>query len=142
MRMPTREDIESWRGRKLVDGNGDKIGSIDDIYLDRQSGEPEWLAVKTGLFGRKVSFVSIRDAEVSGDDVRVGHDKDEVADAPNIDPDGELSPEEERRLYQYYGRSDYDAWTDTSEDRTEATLGPEPRDRVGRDDRAGGSSET
>src|SRR3954452_17858083 len=52
--MATREDVKTWRGRTLVDRDGDKIGKIEDIYLDRSSGEPEWVAVKTGLFGSNV----------------------------------------------------------------------------------------
>jgi uncharacterized protein (TIGR02271 family) len=122
--MATMQDIETWRGRTLVDRDGDKIGKIEDIYLDRSSGEPEWVAVKTGMFGSNVSFVPIHDADTAGDDLRVAYEKDRVKDAPNVDPDGELSPEEERRLYQHYGRGDYDEWTSDSEDRT-----------VGRDDR-------
>ena len=126
--MATLQDIETWRGRTLVDNDGDKIGKIEDVYLDRSSGEPEWVAVKTGLFGSNVSFVPIGDASPAGDDLRVGYTKDQVKDAPNIDPDGELSPEEERRLYQHYGRSDYDQWTGDSEDRTEGFLGRDTRD--------------
>src|SRR3954447_5899087 len=126
--MATMEDVKTWRGRTLVDGSGDKIGKIEDVYLDRSSGEPEWVAVKTGMFGSNVSFVPIRDAATDGDDVRVTHAKDLVKDAPNVDADGELSPEEERRLYQHYGRSDYDEWSTDSEDRTEATYGREDRD--------------
>jgi uncharacterized protein (TIGR02271 family) len=125
------QEIETWRGRTLVDRNGDKIGKVEDVYLDRSSGDPEWVAVKTGMFGSNVSFVPIRDASAEGDDVRVSHDKDLVKDAPNVDADGELSPEEERRLYQHYGRSDYDEWNDSSEDRTEGTLGRDDRDRFG-----------
>jgi uncharacterized protein (TIGR02271 family) len=117
--MTTRQDVRTWRGRKVVDRDGDKLGKIEDVYLDRSSGEPEWLAVKTGLFGSNVSFVPIRDATTDGDDVRVGYEKALVKDAPNIDPDGELSPEEERRLYEHYGRSDYDEWTPDSEDRAD-----------------------
>ena len=49
--MPSLQDIENWRGRTLVDNDGDKIGKVEDVYLDRSSGEPEWVAVKTGLFG-------------------------------------------------------------------------------------------
>jgi uncharacterized protein (TIGR02271 family) len=116
--MATMQDIETWRGRTLVDANGDKIGKIEDIYLDRHSGEPEWVAVKTGMFGSNVSFVPIQDASAHGDDVRVGHEKSLVKDAPNVEADGELSPEEERRLYQHYGRSDYDEWTPGDDDRT------------------------
>jgi uncharacterized protein (TIGR02271 family) len=127
--MATMQEIETWRGRKLVDRDGDKIGTIEEVYLDRSSGEPEWIAVKTGLFGSNLSFVPIRDASAEGDDVRVQHEKDLVKDAPNVKADGELSPEEERRLYEHYGRSDYDEWTDTSEDRTEGVLGRDRTDR-------------
>jgi uncharacterized protein (TIGR02271 family) len=124
------EDIQSWRGRTLLDRDGDKIGKIEDVYLDRSSGEPEWIAVKTGLFGSNVSFVPIHDAAIDADNVRVGHEKGLVNDSPNIDPDGELSPDEERRLYQHYGRSDYEEWGEDSEDRTEATFGRDTRDDV------------
>jgi uncharacterized protein (TIGR02271 family) len=121
--MTTQRDVRAWRGRTLVDRDGDRIGKIQDVYLDRSSGEPEWIAVKTGLFGSNVSFVPVRDATPEGEYVRVGYEKRLVKDAPNVDPDGELSPEEERRLYQHYGRSDYDDWGFDAEDRTDATHG-------------------
>jgi uncharacterized protein (TIGR02271 family) len=124
--MPTLEDIKSWRGRTVVDSDGDKIGSIEDIYLDRQSGEPEWAAIKTGLLGTKVSFAPLRDASEAGDDVRVPYSKDQVKDAPSIEADGELSPDEEQRLYEHYGRSDYGDW-DRTTDRTEGVVGREER---------------
>ena len=100
----TREDVLSWRGRDLVDNDGDKIGSIEDIYLDRETDEPEWAVVTTGLFGTKRTFVPISDAQPHDDGVRVPFEKATVKDAPRIDPDGELSHDEERTLYQHYGR--------------------------------------
>jgi uncharacterized protein (TIGR02271 family) len=133
--MATMQDIETWRGRTLVDRDGDKIGKVEDVYLDRSSGEPEWVAVKTGMFGSNVSFVPIHGAAPDGDDLRVSYEKSQVKDAPNVDPDGELSPEEERRLYSHYGRGDYDEWSGDSEDRTEATLGRDDRFRDGGGDR-------
>lgn len=126
--MTSLQEIETWRGRTAVDRDGDKIGTIEELYLDRQSGEPEWIAVKTGLFGTSVSFAPIRDARLDGDDVRVGLEKDRVKDAPKVEPDGERSPDEERALYEYYGRSDYGDWTEGSEDRTADILGADPRD--------------
>src|SRR3954449_8051311 len=102
--MKTLEDVQTWRGMTMVDPDGDKIGTIEDIFLDRQTGEPEWAAVKTGLFGLKSSFVPIRDAEVIGEnEVRVPYQKEQIKDAPRVD-DGELTPEEERRLWEHYGR--------------------------------------
>src|SRR3712207_4410409 len=116
--MPTLQDVQTWKGLTLYGSDNDKIGEIADVYLDRQSGEPEWLAVKTGLFGSNVSFVPIREATGSGEGVTVPYEKAKVKDAPNAQADGELSPEEERRLYQHYGLEfgdfDYDAeYTET-----------------------------
>jgi uncharacterized protein (TIGR02271 family) len=130
--MTTQQDVRAWRGRTLVGRDGGKIGKIQDVYLDRSSGEPEWIAVRTGLFGSNVSFVPVHDATLEGEDVRVGYARDVVKDAPNVGPDGELSPEEERRLYQHYGRSDYDDWGPDAEDRTAATYGRDTG-TVGRD---------
>ena len=100
----TREDVLSWRGQDLLDADGDKIGSIEEIYLDAETNEPEWAVVTTGLFGTKRSFVPIGDASPSGDGVRVPFEKATVKDAPKVDPDGRLSQDEERELYQHYGR--------------------------------------
>src|SRR3954466_5033173 len=104
MALHTREDVLSWRGRDLVDNDGDKIGSIEDIYLDRETDEPEWAVVTTGLFGTKRTFVPLTEAQTHEDGIRVPYEKAAVKDAPKIDPDGELSHEEERVLYQHYGR--------------------------------------
>jgi sporulation protein YlmC with PRC-barrel domain len=115
--MRTLDDVRTWVGQTMVDADGDKIGTIENVYLDRQTGEPEWAAVKTGLFGLKHSLVPIRDAEPSGDgQVRVPFQKEQVKDAPRVDPDDDLSEEEERKLYEHYGRSDYGDWQ--GEDRT------------------------
>jgi uncharacterized protein (TIGR02271 family) len=103
--MPTtREDVLNWRGQNLLDADGEKIGSIEEIYLDAETDEPEWVVVKTGLFGNKSSFVPIGEASESGDGIRVPFEKATVKDAPSIDPDGRLSQEEERELYAHYER--------------------------------------
>ncbi len=105
--MHTHTDIQQWRGAKAVDANGDKVGTIDEVYLDRRSEEPEWITVSTGLFGTRTSFVPVTDADFRDGEVHLAHTKDQVKDAPNVDADGALSVEEERRLYEHYGRSDY-----------------------------------
>ncbi len=102
--MPSIQEVQTWRGQD-VHGSDGKIGEIADVYLDRQTEEPEWIAVKAGLFGSKLHFVPIQQATSSGGAVTVPYDKDKVKHAPNVDADGELSPEEERRLYDHYGVS-------------------------------------
>ena len=110
MATHTREDVLSWRDRDLIDNDGDKIGKIDDIYLDRETDQPEWAVVTTGLFGTKRTFVPLQEATPAEDGIRVPFEKATVKDAPKIDPDGELSRDEEQTLYQHYGRdyADYD----------------------------------
>lgn len=130
--MPTLQDVQTWRGQELRGPDGHKIGKIEEVYLDRETGEPEWLAVKTGLFGSKHSFVPIEGASMRDDGVTVPYDKDTVKGAPNIDADGELSPEEESRLYEHYGRDYHEL---SGEDRTTGLMGTEPErgERFGRD---------
>ena len=101
--MPNTQEVVDWKGQKLVSQDGDKIGTIDEVYVDEQTGKPEWLAVSTGLFGSRVSFVPLAEAQRDGDDIRVPYAKDQVKDSPNADADGALSQDEESRLYRHYG---------------------------------------
>jgi uncharacterized protein (TIGR02271 family) len=87
----------------VVDPDGEKIGGIGTIYLDDITGEPEWVTVKTGLFGSSESFVPLAGAQIAGNDIQVDYDKDIVKDAPRVDSNGNLTPEEEQRLYAHYG---------------------------------------
>jgi uncharacterized protein (TIGR02271 family) len=98
-----KDQLLQQRGSDLHDANGDKIGTIEEIYLDAQTGEPEWALVNTGMFGTKSSFVPLRDASSEGDTLRVPYDKAQVKDAPQMDPDGQLSQREEAELYRHYG---------------------------------------
>lgn len=101
------------RGGNVIDNNGEKIGSLGQIYLDDQTSEPTWATVNTGLFGLGESFVPLQGADVDGDDIRVSYSKDQVKDAPKVDPDGHLDPDEEARLYEYYGRgAEYTSYAD------------------------------
>src|SRR5688500_14116032 len=99
-----RDELLKQRGQDVYDSAGEKVGSVDEIYLDAETREPEWALVKTGLFGGKSTFVPIRTAEPeSQGGLRVPYDKQQIKDAPKPDPDGELSQQEEAQLYRHYG---------------------------------------
>ena len=110
---PTESAVAGWRGRTAVDSDGEKIGTIAEIYMDAETSKPEWLAVKTGMFGSKVSFIPIAEASDAGDGVRVPYDKAQVKDAPNAEADGELSQDEEAALYSHYGLDYSESRSDT-----------------------------
>jgi uncharacterized protein (TIGR02271 family) len=108
--MPDIDTVRTWEGRTMVDRDGNRIGPIDAIYLEDQTGEPEWALVNTGLFGTKSSFVPLAQATQTGEEVRVPYDKQLVKDAPRVDPDQHLSEAEERQVWRHYGL-DYDRTT-------------------------------
>jgi uncharacterized protein (TIGR02271 family) len=101
--LPGPEVTHRWQGCTLVDHHGEPLGSIEVIYLDKVTNQPEWALVNTGLFGTKSTFVPLAQAKPSGDTVQVPYDKQLVKDAPNMDPDGHLSEAEEQQLWRHYG---------------------------------------
>jgi uncharacterized protein (TIGR02271 family) len=91
-----------WQGRTVVGSDGEKIGNVKDVYVDHATGKPEWATVSGGLFGMKSHFVPLAGATPTGEDVQVPVSKDQVTAAPAVDPDGELSEQEEQRLFEHY----------------------------------------
>jgi len=100
--MINRDAVRHVYGTDVYGTDGDKIGSAGQVYLDNDTGDPAWVAVRTGLFGKKESFVPVRDAALDGDRLEVPFSKDKVKHAPRIDHDRELSPDDEDELYRYY----------------------------------------
>jgi hypothetical protein len=92
-----------FRGDQLTDRNGEQIGKVEEIYLDADSGEPEWALVHTGLFGTKRTFVPLAGATEEDGKLRVPLEKATVKDAPQVEPDGKLTKDEEAALYRHYG---------------------------------------
>jgi len=103
--MIDQGSVPSLMGSTVRDSAGDKIGKVGQVYLDDTTGQPEWVTVRTGLFGTRESFVPLAAARVEGDELVVDVTKDRVSDAPKIDEDGHLSEEQEAELYSYYGVS-------------------------------------
>jgi uncharacterized protein (TIGR02271 family) len=97
-------------GKTAYTADGDKLGKIGQVYLDDETGQPEFMTVSTGLFGTSESFVPVAQAQYRDDKVVVPYAKDIVKDAPQVDVDGSgerahLDEPDEERLYQHYGMS-------------------------------------
>jgi uncharacterized protein (TIGR02271 family) len=122
--MPDIDTVQNWQGRTMIDPAGDKLGKIDAIYLDDETGQPEWALVTSGLFSTKATFVPLAQAQPTGDAIQVPHEKAQVTDAPSMEADGQLSQDEEAQLYRHYG-------LDYSEHRSDSGLPAGERDRDG-----------
>lgn len=103
--MIDQRDIAGLAGATVNDPEGNKIGTVGQVYVDPRTGHPNWATVKTGLFGRSGSFVPLGESELVDGSVRVPFSKDVVKGAPRVDDDTELSDSEEEELYAYYRRT-------------------------------------
>ena len=133
--MSTLEETLTWRGQDLYGADGEKLGSIEEIYLDADTNEPEWALINTGMFGTKSSFVPLRNASKQGDQITVPFDKATVKDAPKMDPDGQLSQREEAELYRHYGLDYSESQSDSGlpEGGAGVSTGTRERGTVGHD---------
>ena len=109
----TDMSLEQLEGRPVVGSDGQKIGTVADVYFDKDTRQPEWALVTTGMFGTKHSFVPITSASTTSEGLQVPFTKDQVKDAPRLDDDGELSQDEELLLSQHYGISYSEAPSDS-----------------------------
>ncbi|WP_326960144.1 MULTISPECIES: PRC and DUF2382 domain-containing protein [unclassified Arthrobacter] len=109
--MLAKENIDDLlkHNGNVLSSDGNKIGSIGQVYADDDNGQPTWVTAKTGLFGASESFVPLEGARVEGGDVVVPYTKEQVKDAPRVETDGHLEPAEEDRLYAHYGLGDGNA---------------------------------
>jgi PRC-barrel domain len=104
MTLPSHDTARSWPGLSVLDRDGDTVGRITHIYLDRDSGQPEWALVAMPERGRV--FVPLTDATAADDRVRIVVAKAAVRDAPEVASGRELSQQDETRLYRHYGVPD------------------------------------
>ena len=124
--MLTTEQIDRLlsEGGNVLSTDGEKIGSIGQVFVDNDNGQPIWVTVRTGLFGMSESFVPLQSARTEGNDIVVPYSKNQVKDAPRIDADHPLDPAKEDHLYRHYqidsGRATTEQRDTTGTDRTGA----------------------
>ncbi|MGW4716870.1 PRC-barrel domain-containing protein [Nocardia sp. NPDC004260] len=106
------EMLETLIGSSVYGPEGEKIGKVKRVYVDNNSGSPTWIAVSTGLFSAD-ALVPLAGAEHRPEaavlQVRVG--KDAVKASPQLDHNGQISPQAEQELFDHYQIDpDQSAW--------------------------------
>jgi hypothetical protein len=100
--MPDLDTVLAWRGKTVLDRDGEKAGSLGALYLDEHD-RPAFGGVQTGLFRRRESLVPLADAREVDGDVQVPYTLEQIRSAPNVDVDVNLADEEQDRLAEHYG---------------------------------------
>src|SRR3954468_14742600 len=94
-------DYSEWPGRDVLDSGGERLGGVREIYLDRETGLPEWVLVE--IDDNTARFVPLADAQVASETIRVAHSASQIRNAPGIGAEPRIDQTEERRLYAHYG---------------------------------------
>jgi len=96
-------NVSEWHGKMLLDRNGEKIGKLEDVYVDVETDEPQFGTVKEGFIGRHFTFVPLAGLQIGPDDLQVTVTKDQVKSAPDIELHGEeMSQDDESKLYHHF----------------------------------------
>lgn len=90
-----------WRGRTVIDRDGEKVGTLKEIYLDEHE-RPHWGSIATGRFGTRETLAPLNQAQPAGDELQLPFSGDQIKDAPSVEPDVQLSADEEQRLFRHY----------------------------------------
>jgi uncharacterized protein YrrD len=101
---PAEWNVAEWHGKMLVDSNGERIGKLEDVYVDVETDTPQFATVKEGsVFSRHLTFVPLAGLHIGPDDLHVATTKEHVQSAPDIEIHGEeLSQEGESALYHHF----------------------------------------
>ncbi|MGC5583349.1 PRC-barrel domain-containing protein [Ornithinimicrobium sp. W1679] len=98
----SQEQLEALYDAEVVDQDGEKVGSLGQVYVDNGTGEAAWITVRTGWFGGRKIFVPLSTAELVDGQIRVPYPSAMIKDAPDIDISGHLSENDEQDLFDYY----------------------------------------
>jgi uncharacterized protein YrrD len=96
-------NVAEWHGKMLIDRDGERIGKLQDVYVDVENDEPQFATVKEGFIGRHLTFVPLGGIKLGPDDLQVAVSKEQIRSAPNIAQHGEeLSQTDESALYHHF----------------------------------------
>jgi len=90
-------------GQDVYDNAGNKIGSVDSVWVDDATGELEFVGVKTGWLFGKTHIIPTQSAEIGNGQITFPYPESQIKDAPSFPSDHELAPTEENDVYSYYG---------------------------------------
>jgi uncharacterized protein (TIGR02271 family) len=96
---------DRYAGYEVYDQAGEKIGKVDDLFLD-ESDSPEYIGVKMGFLGMSSTLIpweAVSSTDDEGRAITVATDKDKAKNGPTFDDDRDITPEFENEVYSYYG---------------------------------------
>ncbi|WP_308606403.1 PRC and DUF2382 domain-containing protein [uncultured Corynebacterium sp.] len=97
------KNIKDLFNATAYDKAGEKLGSVKEVFVDEQSGQPTFVEVNHGLFGMSSSLVPLRGHDFTGEELKLAFSKDRIENAPDFDSDKPLTPEAQADIFKHYG---------------------------------------
>src|SRR3712207_428062 len=100
-----RELEERYEDYTVYDRDGDKIGKVDDLFIDETDRE-KYIGVKMGLFGlsrKPLIPKEIAHVDEEQRSIEVAAFKDQVKNAPHYDDEDDIDQEFEARIRDHFG---------------------------------------
>ncbi len=99
-------EINKLQAATAWDSKGKKLGVVNDVHLEKESGIPAWVTVSLGLLNSRKHYVPLANSRFEGDALHLAWTKSEITESPSAASSIELSPEEESALIDHYGLRD------------------------------------
>jgi uncharacterized protein (TIGR02271 family) len=95
---------DRYAGYTVYDQDYEKIGKVDDLFVD-ENDSPEYIGVKMGFLGTRSTLIPFQMARVNDERqiIEVAAEKERVKNSPTFDDDREITPDFENEVYSYYG---------------------------------------
>ncbi|MDQ3675599.1 MAG: YihY/virulence factor BrkB family protein, partial [Actinomycetota bacterium] len=136
MTPESRSDVD-WVGRPILDRAGKKIGTIEELFLVEETGQPEWALVKMRQRGGAARLVPVAGADATDDGVKTPYEQSVVKKAPQIAGHAEPSEQVVAATYRHYGIF-YEGEPSHGETARRGKRGSESSQRHGHGEHAGG----
>lgn len=104
--LPPMEDL---RGMTVRDATGERIGTVDDVFVDESGAYVRYLSVGTGWFGTRRHLIPIDEVTTGTDEgeLIVPYTRDQLQEAPAYEQDETITASHEADVYRHYGRPGY-----------------------------------
>jgi uncharacterized protein (TIGR02271 family) len=96
---------DQYAGYEVYDRNGEKIGKVDDLFVD-ENDQPEYLGVKMGFLGLEGTSLipwELTRADEQGRRIEISVDKAQVKEGPSFNDDEDITPQYENEVRSHYG---------------------------------------
>lgn len=87
-------------GARVTGGDGQVVGTVQQVFKDDASGRPVWARIRAGTRDR---FVPLAGGQLTKDGLKVPYDAKQIMSSPEIGAERHISPAQTDQLRRHFG---------------------------------------